>query len=656
MSDLREAGPGAHGGPAGVAVPAPSPDVEPVLVVDALRVELDGRPVPIVDDVSFSLRPGEVLGLVGESGSGKTTVALALLGHARRGAHLAGGSILLQGREVRTLDPGALRRLRGASIAYMPQDPGTALSPATRVGSLLEQHLRVHGIADPAARRARVAEVLEEVGLPADRELLRRFPHQLSGGQQQRLALAVAFACQPAVVVLDEPTTGLDVATQARVLETLGALCSRHGTAAVYVSHDLAVVASLARRVAVLYGGQLVELATAAHLFTRPRHPYTAALIDAAPDPEGRRVLLGIPGSTPRPGSWPSGCPFAPRCPRAAERCEEELPPLDRLGGEPSDHLVRCWLAAEEPAADLAGAPLAEGVGEGRRAARVEDPVLLVSDFTASYGGREVVHRMSLAIGRGECVALVGESGSGKTTLARAIAGLLPSHTGRIEVGGEVLARRARDRTREQLRKVQYVFQNPYASLNPRWTVRDTLAAAFRQLVGSDARAAEEAVRTAMDEVALEERQLDRYPDELSGGERQRVAIARSLIVRPAVLLCDEVTSALDVSVQAVILALLDQLRRDHALGMLFVTHNLPLVRTIAQRVLVLRAGAVVEEGSTDQVLGQPEHPYTRFLLGHSPILAAPTPPLGEGEHSGSGKVGAVTHAGTAMNERSTGE
>jgi len=627
----RAAGPGTHGAPVATAVAAPATEPEPILVVEALRVELDASPAPIVDSVSFSLRPGEVLGLVGESGSGKTTVALALLGHARRGAHLAGGSIRLAGQDVRALDPAALRRVRGASIAYMPQDPGTALSPATRVGSLLEQHLRVHGMADPAARRARVAEVLAEVGLAADRELLRRFPHQLSGGQQQRLALAVAFACRPAVVVLDEPTTGLDVATQARVLETLGALCSRHGTAAVYVSHDLAVVASLAQRVAVLYGGQLVELATAERLFGQPRHPYTAALIAAAPDPDGRRVLAGIPGSTPRPGSWPAGCPFAPRCSRAAERCHAELPPLDRLVGEPSEHLVRCWLARDASTPDPDGLPVSADLWRGRPAAQVADPVLVVSGFTASYGGREVVHRMGLAIGRGECVALVGESGSGKTTLARAVAGLLPSHTGRIEVEGEVLAPRARDRTTEQLRKVQYVFQNPYASLNPRWTVRDTLAAAFRQLVGGDRAAIEEALHAAIAEVALEERQLDRYPDELSGGERQRVAIARGLIVRPAVLLCDEVTSALDVSVQAVILALLDQLRTDRALGMLFVTHNLPLVRTIAQRVLVLRAGAVVEEGPTDDVLGRPQHPYTRFLLEHSPILEAAPPPLVEG-------------------------
>jgi oligopeptide/dipeptide ABC transporter ATP-binding protein len=587
----------------------------PAIAVERLNVVVTDSAEPVVEDVSFAISPGEVLGLVGESGSGKTTVGLALLGHARRGVRIAGGSIRLGDVEVLELEPGDLAHLRGRVISYVAQDPAAALNPALRIGTQLRETLEVHDFGSgPEERRARVAEMMNEVALPDDPGFLRRYPHELSGGQQQRVGLAIAFACRPRVIVLDEPTTGLDVTTQAHVLGTVRELAAAHGTAALYVSHDLAVVGTLAGRVAVLYAGRIVEIGPVTDLFHVAAHPYTQRLIAAIPHLTGGRELIGIAGRAPSPGQRPPGCAFAPRCSFAQERCTEGMPELQAVG---VDHQARC-LRAEEVRGHLLRRDM-DGAREVR--AREKAPILTMSDVCAGYRNREVVHDVTLDLARHECLALVGESGSGKTTLARSVAGLHSERTGQIALDGVHLAPAARERPREQRRMIQYVFQNPYGSLNPRRTVGHIIRKPLEVFKTASGRQLDAKVLEMLDRVLLPASYVDRYPDQLSGGERQRVAIARALACDPAVLICDEVTSALDVSVQAAIVELLAVLQRDLGLAMLFVTHNLPLVRSIAQRVAVMSHGRIIELGGVDQILERPADPYTRRLLSDTPSL-----------------------------------
>jgi peptide/nickel transport system ATP-binding protein len=589
---------------------------EPSIVVDRLKVIVSGTANDIVDDVSFTIAPGEVLGLVGESGSGKTTAALALLGHTRRGAEIAGGEVRIGEQDVMKLDRSARRHLRGRVISYVPQDPAASLNPALRVGTQLIEALEVHGVGGSGEeRRARVAEMMREVALPDDSEYLRRYPHELSGGQQQRIGLAMAFACRPRVIVLDEPTTGLDVTTQAHVLDTVRDLAAAHRVAALYVTHDLAVVATLADRVAVMYAGRIVELAPAEDLFRAPAHPYTRRLVAAIPHLEGRRELVGIPGRAPSPGQRPAGCSFALRCTLVEERCTVAMPDLRTVAAA---HSVRCVRAEEV----LRTVDVRAGdAGEIEEAAQTE-PVLELRDMTAGYLGITVLHDINLTVAPHECLALVGESGSGKTTLARSIVGLHRERGGEILLRGTPLAQSARSRPREVRRSIQYVFQNPYGSLNPRRTIGQIVRQPL-ELFGTagGGKEVDRIVAEMLERVSLTAGYARQYPDQLSGGERQRVAIARALVCQPDVLICDEVTSALDVSVQAAIVDLLGQLQHELGLAMVFVTHNLPLVRSIAQRVAVMSGGRIVELGNVDRVLHEPTDDYTRRLLADTPSL-----------------------------------
>jgi peptide/nickel transport system ATP-binding protein len=582
----------------------------PTLQVRDLRVEVAGTKRDIVSEVSFSIDAGEVLALVGESGSGKTTVGLAILGHARRGARITGGSIEVDGANILGLSPGALRGIRGKTIAYVPQDPATSLNPALRIGLQLEETLRVHGVGGAVA--GRIDEVLSEVALPSDRQFLSRYPHQLSGGQQQRVVLAIAFACRPRVIVLDEPTTGLDVTTQAHVLETVKTLCSAHGVAALYVSHDLAVVASLARRVAVVYAGRVVELGPRDALFDAPLHPYTQRLVAAIPKFSDDHALAGIPGAAPRPGDRPAGCFFAPRCDLALDTCREAFPPRTQVT---TDHEVRCYRFAETLNREVAG-PIARAAGPG-----TSETLVSLRELQAWHGSLQVVFDASFDIQRHQCVALVGESGSGKTTLARCIAGLHRQFSGGLELRGRQLAPSAELRTAENRREIQYIFQNPYSSLNPRKTVGQIIGQPLRMFFSTDRQETYRETVRALERVQLSTSVIHRMPHELSGGERQRIAIARALAAKPDLLICDEVTSALDVSVQAAIVELVDELRRELGLGVLFVTHNLALIRTIAQEVVVMSAGRIVESGLVATVLDAPQADYTKRLLADTPTL-----------------------------------
>ncbi len=588
--------------------------VEPAVIVEGLEVIVEGTGNDIVADISFTIAPGEVLGLVGESGSGKTTAALALLGHTRRGAEIAGGSVRIGDADVLKLGPNDRRRLRGRVISYVPQDPAAALNPALRIGTQLIEALEVHNMGTSKERKERVAEMMREVALPDDPAYLRRYPHELSGGQQQRVGLAMAFACRPRVIVLDEPTTGLDVTTQAHVLDTIRDLAAAHQAAALYVSHDLAVVGTLATRVAVMYAGRIVELSPAEDLFRTAAHPYTRRLVAAVPHLEGSRALVGIPGRAPSPGQRPGGCSFAPRCSMVEERCQAEMPELRLVA---PTHSVRC-IHAETVRSQTA---MLSGIAEDLADLEVTDPVLSLVNVSAGYLGVTVVHDINLAVAPKECLALVGESGSGKTTLARSIAGLHRERSGEILLRGQPLAPTARARPRDTRRSIQYVFQNPYGSLNPRRTIGQIIRQPLELFGAGDTKEVDRRVAEMLDRVSLNASYGRQYPDQLSGGERQRVAIARALVCNPDVLVCDEVTSALDVSVQAAIVDLLGELQRELGLAMLFVTHNLPLVRSIARRVAVMSEGRIVELGHVDTVLHGPEDEYTQRLLANTPSL-----------------------------------
>ena len=587
------------------------PSGAPRLEVTGLAVHVGDSGHDVVSDISFSVPAGEILGLIGESGSGKTTVALALLGHVRAGLKITSGEVCLDGTDVLALSPGQLRETRGAKISYVPQDPSSALNPALRVGTQLREVLRVHPgvIDDPVAR---VAEVMGEVHLDASPEMLRRYPHQLSGGQQQRIGLAMAFACRPSLIVLDEPTTGLDVSTQRHVLDTIRRLCRSYGVAAVYVSHDLAVVSGLVSDVAVMYAGRIIELGPAPRLFGEPLHPYTRGLIGAVPSPDRAEVLTGIDGQQPRPGRRGGGCSFSARCSHVIDDCTRRPPEPVVIAGR----TVRCLRAGEiraEPAHRPAALP---GPVVSPDAA-----VLSVRGVSASYGDTPVLFDITLDVPPESCVAVVGESGSGKTTLARCITGLHSNWTGEISFQGAALAAGARRRPKDALQRVQYIFQNPYTSLNPRKTVGQLVAQPVEQFFDLPFQERSRRVAQALQDVSLSVDYLSRYPDQLSGGERQRVAIARALAAEPYLLVCDEVTSSLDVSVQAIIVGLLRRIQRERQLAMVFITHNLALVRSIAQSAVVLRNGCVIESGTVDQILQHPADPYTMRLMEDVPKL-----------------------------------
>ena len=596
------------------------PPTDDAVVVRNLRIELVSSGEDIVDQIVLEVTAGQVLGLVGESGSGKTTVGMALLGYTRPGGKVVSGEVMIDGRDLQGLRQGELRRLRGGTVSYIPQDPGTALNPALRIGRQLSEMLEAHSPSmSDDERDARVRESLEEVALPPSgvsvEDFLNRYTHQLSGGQQQRVAIAMAFANRPHVIVCDEPTTGLDVTTQARVLKTIRELCQEHDVAALYVSHDLAVVAELADHVAVMYAGRIVERGPRDVIFSTPRHPYTRRLLRAVPDLEGKRAVLGIPGRAPLPGNRPSGCFFTPRCDLAIDQCSKEFPaPTSYADGK---HLVCCYRADDAPSAIRVAAEPAPMGPAG-------DVVLALQHIDASYGSHQILHDVDFEVHRNQCVALVGESGSGKTTTARCVAGLHRQYTGEIQLDGVTLGQSARARTGDARKRIQYIFQNPYASLNPRRTIGQILA---RQLHlfppegGTSRSTIGTKVAETLERVALSRDAASRYPDQLSGGERQRVAVARALAAEPSLLVCDEITSALDVSVQAAIIELLRDLREQTGLSLLFITHNLALIRTIADKVIVMTEGKIVEADDTITVFEHPQAEYTQRLLSNTPTV-----------------------------------
>lgn len=578
---------------------ANEPNEKIVLRVSDLRV-LTNAGDEILHGVDFALSRGEILGLVGESGSGKTTAGLACMGHFREGLKFGSGSVSIWPRgdashvEIDDLDEVALRDLRGSRIAYIPQDPALSLNPAMRVGEQIREVLDIHDFGSSEKERAdRVSEVLVDVGLPGDKAYQKRWPHQLSGGQQQRIGIAMAFAMYPDVLILDEPTTGLDVSTQAVVLDTIRQMTVANNVAGLYITHDLAVIKDISDRVAVMLRGDLVEEGPVSAVLERPQHEYTKMLMAAVPDLAGRKTIG-------------DGAAEA----KAVTESDDKTHILVSTGERPGD--------TDKDRSEPDGAAASAKDGDGG-AASENAPLLEVKDVALAYGKAQILNGINLVLEPGECTMLLGESGSGKTTLSQCIAGLNDDYKGSVRLRGTELARSTRKRTNEQRVGIQYVFQSPFSSLNPRRSIGQSLTVPLEMSGQGTAASRKATVEEALDSVRLGRSFYHRRPGDLSGGERQRAAIARALVNAPSVMVCDEITSALDVSVQASIVALLRTLREERQLAMLFVTHNIALSRHIADNLAVLNKGKIVDYGPTASVLEDPSHEYTRALIADVP-------------------------------------
>ncbi|MGE0210676.1 MAG: dipeptide ABC transporter ATP-binding protein [Parvibaculaceae bacterium] len=579
-----------------------------------------------VDRVCLEVRRGEIFGLVGESGSGKSTLALQMLGYRAAGAVQLAGSVRFMGEDMSRLDAASLQKLRGRRVSYVPQNPTTALNPSRRIGEVIRELLAAHQCDESGEGRVRVRvrELLSAVALEP-RLVLSRYPHQLSGGQQQRVVIAMALACNPDLIVLDEPTTGLDVTTQKQILSLLLELRAKFGTSMLYVTHDLGVVEEIADRIGVMYAGSLVEIGKTREIFSRPVHPYTKGLIASVPrlgvPPDPSRMLAG---SLNRATLGP-GCAFQPRCSLAVERCIAVRPSVQEIS---EGHMVACleWKRARAPAGDTRTELADRTSGGSRSNAPLLNAQAIVIDYGRAWGpfikraagAGPAIRGADFQLMKGEVLALVGESGSGKSTLARAICGLVPLRSGSLVFDGVPLGPLAA-RGRELRRRIQLVFQNPDASLNPRRSIGQSLSRPLSLFFGVRGIEAQKRIREMLENVRLPAAYATRLPGELSGGERQRVAIARALLAEPDLILCDEVLSALDVSVQASILEMLKRLRAETGVSMLFVSHDLAVVEQIADRIIVLNRGEIVDSGPASAIFRPPLHPYTRSLLAAVP-------------------------------------
>ncbi|MDE2823424.1 MAG: ABC transporter ATP-binding protein [Chloroflexota bacterium] len=588
-----------------------------------------------VRNASLEITRGEVLGLVGESGCGKSTVAFAMMGYLPGSAEVE-GAVRFEGVDITSLSPTELMELRGNRIAMVYQDPVTSLNPSMRVGPQVEETLLQHLDIDANAARAKSVDLFESVGLADPDRIGRRYPHQLSGGQQQRVVIAMALACDPHLLIMDEPTTGLDVTTEATILDLVVDLKDRVNAGILFVSHNLGVIARVADRVAVMYAGEIVEEAPVRELFKNPSHPYTAGLLSCVPQPPGddgiERQLSSIPGSV-FDAQAPNldECLFAPRCPLVQDSCLSQSPSIVNAGAN-GQHFVKC-LYHNDVHSDVWGEDLARVIKPPESS---ETPVLNAERLRKFYGGgrrkyilfgppvappvRALVD-VDMRVGEGRTLGIVGESGSGKSTAARAIVGLEQKNGGKLELRGQTLESDVLDRTEDQRAAMRMVFQNPTASLNPKLPIGHTIVRALRKFAGLGRGESRERAEELMEAVGLDPSFLDREPSELSGGQQQRVALASAFAANPDLVVADEAVSALDVSVQAQVLNLLEEHQRQYGNSYVFITHDLGVVRYVSDDILVLYAGHVAEYGPAAEVLSAPSHPYTEALLS-----AAPTP------------------------------
>ncbi|CAH2394380.1 ABC transporter ATP-binding protein [Mesorhizobium ventifaucium] len=595
---------------------------EPTLRLDRLSVayRAGGRNRAVLRDISFEIARGEAYGLVGESGCGKSTVALAAVRYLPRNGSVTSGAVRLDGADVMRLGPEALRQVRARTISMVYQDPGKALNPSLKVGRQLVEAFEVVGL-HPAERKFRALEMLKKVRIADPASVMQRYPHQLSGGMQQRVAIAMALANDPTMLILDEPTTGLDATVEAEVLDLITDLRRQLGTSILFISHNLAVVAKMCDRIGVLYAGMLVEEGPTWEILGSPRHPYTVALLRCLPrggQRKGHIPLDTIPGFLPTPGALMPGCPFEERCAHADDRCRTEIPELREAGSR----VVRCHYpdrAAVVPRNTPTDVALPKPASEAA-------PVLRVSNLSKTYGqgshATRAVADVSLSLLPGETLGLVGESGSGKTTLAHMLLGLVrPDPGGAIELDGELLAASLGQRRDEEVKAVQIIFQNPDSALNRSHSVERIIGRALRRLGGFRGADLSSRLAALVEAVRLTPRHLALRPRQLSGGLKQRVAIARSFAGDPRVVVCDEPTSALDVSVQAAILNLLADLQAERNVSYVFISHDLGVVRYLSDRIVVLYLGRIMEMGPSERVFEGPNHPYTEVLLSAVPNL-----------------------------------
>lgn len=625
---------------------------EPVLQIENLTVAYrqNGTWLEAVRDVSLSVHPGETYGLVGESGSGKTTLALAVMRYLGDNGTIRSGQVFLSGRDLLALSMAEMRQVWGKQIALVPQNPASALNPAMRAGEQLAESLRHHLGLDRAVANSLAIEWFERVGLADPARVAGSYPHQISGGMQQRVLIALALSTDPRLLILDEPTTNLDVTTQAVILERVRELILGQNTAVLYVTHNLGVVAQVCDRVAVLYAGELVEEASTADLFARPLHPYTAGLIDSVPrlgESKGLVRLQSIQGSIPPMGDLPTGCVFRTRCPLAVEICETH-PPLFSTGAFQKSRCHR-WeeirsgaadprqgdqpgplgpksirRSAASPAGPPEGSPAKKRVNLRIESLDVHFPIRRpLIDVIRKSPPKMVraVNRVDLEISPGETLGLVGESGSGKTTLARAVMGLVPRTGGEIELLSAPLPEHLSQRDLATLRRLQMVFQNPDQAFNPYITIGEALGRALIRLLGIERSQVQSRVARLLEAVRLNAEYASRYPGQLSGGELQRVAIARAFAANPELVICDEPVSALDVSVQAAILNLIHDLQHQHGNSLLFISHDLAVVGYLADVIAVVYLGHLMEAAPATELFEPPHHPYTEALLSAIPDI-----------------------------------
>jgi peptide/nickel transport system ATP-binding protein len=607
-----------------------------LLSVTGLGVEFGSEEgwVPVVEDVSFSIGRGETLALVGESGCGKTVSSLAVMRLIPpSNGRISAGSIRFDGQDLLALGSDAMRQIRGNEISMIFQEPMTSLNPAFRVGAQIADAVRTHRHVSRDKARARAVEMLDRVGIPDAARRVEDYPHAFSGGMRQRAMIAMALACDPKLLIADEPTTALDVTVQAQILDLLRSLQDESGMAILFVTHDLGVVADICDRVAVMYAGQIVEEAPASRLFVRPRHPYAEGLLASLPQAAtpGTRLTV-IPGHVPRPGTFTEGCRFRLRCAHAVDACAVGEVTLVTVDG---DGAARCVRRSE---LELAGAP-AVAAGSVGKAPVGGPPLLEVRGLSKEFpvtqgilrrvrGAVRAVDGVDLTIHPGETLGLVGESGSGKSTVARLVVRLLQPTGGAVVLDGDDLCRLEGRRLRAVRRNMQMVFQDPYSSLDPRATIADSVGEPMEVHDGVRGAARDRRVAELLELVGIDDHALRRYPHEFSGGQRQRIAVARALALNPRLLVCDEPVSSLDVSTQSQVINLLADLQARLGLAYLFIAHDLSVVRHLSHRIAVMYLGQIIEVGDAEEVYQRPTHPYTEALLSAIPV---PDPALQRG-------------------------
>ncbi len=616
--------------------------MKPVLQVEHLRTEFRMRTnsVVAVDDVSFEVGEGECVGVVGESGCGKSTTGLSIMRLLPNNGHLTGGSVTLLGRDLAPLEEKAMRKVRGDEVALIPQDPMTSLNPTMTVGRQIAEGVRLHRDVSRQEARQRALEVLRLVEMPQPAERLDQFPYELSGGLRQRVMIAMALACEPKLLIADEPTTALDVTIQAQILDLIDELRQRLAMAVLLITHDMGVIAGRTDRVIVMYAGKVAEEAETGELFNRIRHPYSEALLASVPKVDQSRDerLASIPGLPPDLSRTITNCRFAPRCQYATEQCRNEDPPLVDTGDQGDlVHRYACFHPVAPKGRVLAPAAVAPSATSAAQAARTtslaaadhivevrdlvkEFPVMAGTLFRRQVGSVKAVSGINFDIRQGETFGLVGESGCGKTTVGRLLVTLDRATDGSIRFEGVEMSTLGSGALRARRRDLQLMFQDPYASLDPRMRVGTIIREPLKVHSVGSAAEQDDKVRSLLEEVGLSRDSVDRYPHEFSGGQRQRIGLARALALDPKMIVADEPVSALDVSIQAQILNLMKDLQTQHGLTYVMISHDLAVVRYMADTIGVMYLGKLVERGPAAQIYARPVHHYTKGLLDAVPV------------------------------------